>query len=147
MRVEELISIIILSWNWACHGRAVSDQYMGALQLVPSSPLQLPVQQIWRPCCSLCVPGIPQRALKGSSGDRNLVHAISHVSAQFAFYITPQRPTYVSKMPVKWHTLLVHSWVLIELSFKGIKAAANRWFHSANKHGISTFHCTLPPPC
>lgn len=67
-----------------------SGQSLRALQMVPSSSVQLSVQQIWRPCCSLCLPfqayqSTPQRALKDSSGDRKSVHVISRVSVRFAF--------------------------------------------------------------
>lgn len=97
---------------------------------------------------ALCpLPSIPESALWGSSVDRKSVHAISHVSSQFAFYIASQSPPHVPERPVKLYALLLHSRVLIGLSFEGINSAANRWFHLANKHNISVFHCTLPPPC
>lgn len=148
---EGLIIILIHSWDRACHGRAVSDQYVRAPPLVPSSSVQLSEQQIWRPCCSLFVPfqayqSTPQRALKGSFGDRKPVHVISHISVQFAFCIATQSSPHVSERPVKWDTLALPSWVSVGLSYEGVNSAANRCFHSAYKHSISVSHCMLLPP-
>lgn len=126
-----------------------SDQSVRALQLVPSSSVQLSVQQIQRPCYSLCVPfqahqSTPLRGLKGSSGDRKSVHVISHVSVLFAFCFDTWSP-YASERPVKWDILALHSWGSVGLSSEGINSAANRSFHLAYRHSISMSLCILLP--
>lgn len=129
-----------------------SDQSVRALQLIPSRWVQLSVQQIWRQCCSLCVPfqahqRTPQGALKGSSGDRKPVHVVPNVSVQFALCTATQSLAHISERSVRWDTLALHSWGSGGLSSEGINSAANRCFHLAYKHSISVSHCILLPPC
>lgn len=112
-----------------------TKQFIAALRAAGLEP------QLFTSCPLLSV---LTRALKGSSGDRNPIHDISHVSAQFAFHSTSQF-TLIYLREQRMYSFVVITFRSLDSVFfsffflPGINSAVSRLFYLANKHCITYF--------